>query len=121
MTAACSANDTPARVLCLGNELLADDAVGIRVGREIERRWGGRVEVVCSPLSGLHLIDEVLGASRLVVVDSIGGTTPGAVRVMAARDVSRATGGGSHGVGLFEVLQMARKAGLAVPAECTVV
>jgi hydrogenase maturation protease len=120
MTGAYSARDT--RVLCLGNELLADDAVGIRVGRELQARCGARADVVCSPLSGLHLIDEVVGVRRLIVVDSIEtGGKPGAVYVMQKQDLVRPPGSASHGVGLLDVLEMAARAGLSAPEECTVV
>jgi hydrogenase maturation protease len=123
MTVPSGAYETAVRVLCLGNELLADDAVGIRIGRELQARWGQRVEVVLTALSGLHLIDCIVGARRLVVVDSVqtGAGKPGTIHVADARDVRRQQGGSPHGVGLFDVLEMAARAGLAVPEECTVV
>jgi hydrogenase maturation protease len=94
----------------LGNEILADDAFGIRVAKEVERRFPGQLEVVCSSASSFHLMDDVLGASRLVVVDTIltGGARPGAVSILTA-DQMRPVGGSPHFLGLFEVLALGKR------------
>jgi hydrogenase maturation protease len=106
------------RLLGLGNEILADDAFGIRVAKEVERRFPGQLEVVCSSASSFHLMDDVLGASRLVVVDTIltGGARPGAVSILTA-DQMRPVGGSPHFLGLFEVLAVGKLLGLPVPRE----
>src|ERR1019366_4874555 len=52
------------RLLGLGNEILADDAFGIRVAKEVERRFPGQLEVVCSSASSSYLMADVLGTSR---------------------------------------------------------
>jgi hydrogenase maturation protease len=50
------------RVLCLGNDLLADDAFGPVVARTLKELYLPGVEVVESPASGLHLLEHVLDA-----------------------------------------------------------
>ena len=97
----------PVRVLALGNELISDDALGVVAARALCRRladagtpslsgpppdpaatsWAfehprvGPVEVVETALTGMYLLDAVLGASRLIVVDTLvsGTVEPGTV------------------------------------------
>jgi hydrogenase maturation protease len=120
---ASSGYEVPARLLGLGNELLADDGFGIRVAREVERRSGGAVEVVTSSAAGFHLLEHLLGARSLVVVDTVqtGVLEPGTVRLWREEEVRPAPGGSPHFVGLFEVLTVARQLRLAVPEEVTIV
>jgi len=55
------------RVLGLGNEILADDALGILAARELARLFRPPTSRSsrCSQ-SGLHLLDYVTGIDRLV-------------------------------------------------------
>src|ERR1035438_922772 len=64
-------SESSIRLLGLGNDILADDALGILVARQAEARFGGQVDVVSSSQAGFHVMDQLLGVSRLVVVDSI--------------------------------------------------
>lgn len=110
------------RVLGLGNEILGDDALGILVAREAEARFGKDVEVVSSSQSGFHVMDELLGVSRLLVVDCIqtGAAKPGTVYVLDEHAIPSAPGVSSHSLGIFEVLAVARRLGLPAPAECVI-
>jgi hydrogenase maturation protease len=170
---ACTETECAVRLLGLGNELLADDAFGILVAREVERRqalWGRqaqraprlptgfrgrrpcfarvdrrkrlshlaptpRAEVVCSSASGFHLLDQILGASRLIVVDTLAtpatrASVPGTIHVFRAG--AQACGAGAsacqpgsaaapHFVGLFDVLAVAASLALPAPREVTVI
>jgi hydrogenase maturation protease len=145
------------RLLGLGNELLADDAFGILVAREVERRLAadapGRAcpaptageaclalpphaDVVCSSASGFHLLDQVLGVKRLVVVDTLAtcAGVPGTIHVFRADAQAGGAGGprgrpacqpasgvAPHFVGLFDVLAAAAKLGLPAPQEVTII
>ena len=156
---ACTETECSVRLLGLGNELLADDAFGILVAREVERRLAeapvrennaGRAcpaptarrrgearlalaphgatapaaEVVCSSASGFHLLDQVLGARRLVVVDTLAtrAGVPGTIHVFRAGSQAGGAGGAApHFVGLFDVLSVAASLGLPVPEEVTII
>jgi hydrogenase maturation protease len=139
----------PTRVLCLGNDLIADDALGIIAARWLCRRLAGlgaplppgpafdpaatirvfrhpragEVEVVETALTGMYLLEAVVGAGRLIVVDTVvtGADPPGNVRVLAEGDLSGPPGGSPHYVGLFEALELARGLGLPTPGEVIVV
>jgi hydrogenase maturation protease len=110
------------RVLGLGNQILADDAFGILAAREVERRMGDRIEVMVSSEAGFNLIDCLVGASRLVIVDTIqtGAAPPGTIHVFEEEDFRAAPGGSPHCAGICEVLAVARKLGLAAPARVTI-
>ena len=112
------------RLLGLGNEILADDAFGILAAREVARRFQGQIDVVQSSSAGYDLMDHLLGARRLLVVDTIvtGRARPGAISVFTADRVQPAAPGGSpHFLGLFEVLAVGRKLHLDVPKEIIVI
>ena len=110
------------RLLCLGNEILADDALGIWVTSEVRRRFGARVETVWTTETGFDLLDRLEGASRLIVVDTImtGQASPGTVHVFKEGDIRPVPGGSPHFIGLFEVLEAARQLGLRVPRTVTI-
>jgi hydrogenase maturation protease len=109
--------DRPVRLLGLGNELLADDAFGLLVAREVQRRFGEAVDVVTSSASGFHLLDDVTGAARLLVVDTVqtGTALPGSLCVLAEDQVRSVSGQSPHFLGLFDVLRVGRALGLPVP------
>lgn len=139
----------PTRVLCLGNELVSDDAVGIVAAREVARRLAeagievtagsafdpaatgrafelpmvGRVEIVETALTGMYLLEAVVGVSRLIVIDSVltGTTDPGTVLEMTEADLDGPRGGSPHYIGLLETLELARALGLSVPAEVAII
>ena len=142
-------NAGPTRVLCLGNDLIADDALGIVAARWLCRRlagvgvplppgpgldpaattWvfdhprAGAVEVVETALTGMYLLEAVVGASRLIVVDTVvtGTSPPGSVQVLSEGDFTGPPGGSPHYVGLFETLELARGLGLPSPSEVVIV
>ena len=113
---------TITRLLGLGNEILADDAFGIVVAREAQKQFP-QLDVVCSSSSGFSLLDEVEGASRLLVVDTIqtGSAEPGALRVFSEAQFQPEQVVGPHFMGLFETVEVARHLGLEAPGEIQVI
>lgn len=111
------------RLLGLGNELLADDAFGVFVAREAQRRFGGELDVVCSSAAGFDLLDHLLGVSRLLVVDTIvtGRAGPGTVHILSADQLQPIPAVSPHFLGLFEVLAVGKRLNLPVPEEIVVV
>jgi len=111
------------RLLALGNDILADDAFGIRVAGEARRLFGGQIEVVESSEAGMALLDHIQGCNRLIVVDTVvtGRAAPGTITVLRGEEFRVAPGGSPHYVGLFEAIQVAHKLGLAAPDEVTII
>lgn len=106
------------RVLCLGNDLLADDGVGPEIGRRLKALELSYVEVMITQLSGLHLLDIISEeCKQLIIIDTIiTGTAPaGTVHVLEAADMRRSNVRAPHSSGLPEVLAIARALRLPVP------
>jgi hydrogenase maturation protease len=107
------------RVLCLGNELLGDDALGCEIAARLRQFASQDVDICCTPESGLHLLDCALGVRRLVVVDTVqtGNAPPGTIYRFLDSELPIVPGGSPHYVGLCEALALARKLGLPVADE----
>lgn len=110
------------RVLCLGNELFADDSLGNAVAEHIREFATPDVEVISTPESGFHLLDYVLNVRRLVVVDTVvtGTSPPGTVYAFKDHELKAVPGGSPHYVGLYETLALARQLGLPVAKEVAI-
>ena len=106
------------RILCLGNELLADDAFGLAAAEELRRRFP-QMDVVFTTDSGFHLLDYLAEIELLVVVDSIqtGNVPPGTLYVLRSSDMKSSYGPSPHYVGLLETLQLAKELLLNVPKD----
>jgi hydrogenase maturation protease len=104
------------RVLCLGNELLADDSLGFLAAEQIRQFAPQDVEVISTPESGFHLLDYVLDVRRLIVVDTLvtGTSPPGTIYRFRDCELKAVPGGSPHYVGLCETLALARQLGLPV-------
>jgi hydrogenase maturation protease len=106
------------RILCLGNELLADDAFGLAAAEELWRRFP-QMDVVFTTDSGLHLLDYLEEIQLLIVVDSIqtGKVSPGTLYILRSSDMKSSYGPSPHYVGLLETLQLAKELLLNVPKD----
>jgi hydrogenase maturation protease len=111
------------RFLCLGNDILADDALGLDVAAELRKRAYQGVEIVESMESGLHLLDCLLDVDRVVVIDTIqeGSAPPGTIYQLREDDVRTTSEGSPHYVGLFDALRMGRRLGMPVADEVLIV
>ena len=102
-------------ILGLGNDLLGDDGIGLLAAETLRECEGPQVSVRTTAQSGLYLIEYLQGFEDAIVVDSIAGDRPGAVRELHDADLPEVTVPSAHYVGLPEALALARASGLAVP------
>lgn len=106
-------------VLGLGNDLLTDDAVGLRVVRAVHHLLGpvSDISVRETMEMGLALLDEIVGCNVLILVDSLqtGRTPPGHVHEMALSSLIGRHNSGPHFLGVGETLALGRRLGLAIP------
>jgi hydrogenase maturation protease len=59
-------------ILGIGNSILGDDGVGIRVARQLARLVKDKnIDVVEANVDGLNLLDFILEYDRLIVIDAI--------------------------------------------------
>lgn len=104
-------------MLGLGNDLLADDAVGILTARALRKELKGQAEVVESSLHGLALLDYFLGFHRAIVIDAVrtGKDQPGTIYELTADDLSAVLAPSPHYSGFPEMLALAREMNLDFP------
>ena len=59
-------------VLGLGNPILSDDGVGIRVAHEVANQLNStQVTVVETTAAGLSLLDSIVGYDKVIIIDAI--------------------------------------------------
>jgi hydrogenase maturation protease len=109
-------------VLGLGNDLAADDAVGLLVTRAVREQLADAVDVVESSASGMALIEIFAGYDRAIVVDSIqtGRNPPGTITELELEQIGRVVAPSLHQAGLPEMAAVAERLGLAFPREIRV-
>jgi hydrogenase maturation protease len=112
-----------ARLLCLGNDILADDAVGLRVAETLRGRLPASVDVVSSSESGVRLLDHLVGVPRVIVIDAVetGSAPPGTIFVLREEDVTYAPGPSGHYMGLFETLALGKQLDLPVAQDVLII
>ena len=115
------AASVPTLVVGIGHEDRGDDAAGPLTARLLARAWGDLLppQVAVRAWRGdpLGLMDAWSGVERLVLVDAVvSGAAPGTCRRYGV-DAPFATGAGAstHGVGLADVLALARTLGRLPP------
>lgn len=108
-----------AKVLCLGNDLLADDSLAFRVAERLRQLSLAGVEVVTTPESGFALLDHIVDVPRLLVIDTVmtGKAEAGTVYQLRETDLPRTPGDTPHTVGLQDALALGRRLGFHVPDE----
>jgi hydrogenase maturation protease len=108
-------------LLGLGNDILTDDAVGLRVVHELRRSLAGHTSIDIRETTemGLALLDFITGYRVVVIVDSIqtGRVAPGFLRELDAASLNQLTGRTPHFVGVSETLALGRQLGLAMPEQ----
>jgi hydrogenase maturation protease len=100
-------------VLGLGNTLLSDEGVGVRVVEQLQARYrfAGDVEILDGGTLGLDLLPYVEKADRLLVVDAVEmGADPGTLVRLEGDEIPSVLGPklSPHQVGFADLLDAAR-------------
>lgn len=107
-------------ILGLGNDLFTDDAVGLRVARDVRSRLGPdtRIDVHETTETGLALLDFIVGYDSVVIVDAIqtGEQLPGFVHELEPEDFRAHASHSPHAVGVERLCTVGRSRGLLMPA-----
>lgn len=106
-------------VLGLGNPILTDDSVGIRIANSIRDQCKD-IQVTEAPAAGFRIIDEIIGYDKLLVIDSIktGQAKPGTVFRYSVDDFRKTRHFSSpHDISFFEALDIVAAHGEKIPAE----
>jgi hydrogenase maturation protease len=117
-------------VVGLGNPILTDDGVGVKVAYQVEKALAkediDNVMVTEASVGGLRLMELVLGYDRVILIDALyhpkgNGHKPGRIHQMRAQDLEDISptqhSASAHDTSLITALEMAVRMGLPVPKE----
>jgi hydrogenase maturation protease len=111
-------------VLGLGNPILSDDGVGIRVAQEVGKKLDDpQITVAETSGAGLSLLDSIAGYDKVIVIDAIQTKKGNAGQIyrMETKDFSLTKHFSSpHQINLVTALELGKMLNLAMPQEITV-
>jgi hydrogenase maturation protease len=111
-------------VLGLGNPVLSDDGVGIKVAHEVANQLNSpRVTVAETSGAGLSLLDSIVGYDKVIIIDAIQTKKgqAGQIYRMGAEDFSPTKHFFSpHQINLVTALELGKMLNLAMPQEITI-
>ncbi len=108
-------------ILGLGNPILTDDGVGLRVVRAL-RAQALPPGVLCAEagIGGLRLLETIAGYERIILVDAIltPGGRPGEICLLQPRDLRTSLHSGcAHDLSLTAALGFGRALGMNIPED----
>jgi hydrogenase maturation protease len=113
-----------ALVLGIGNPILSDDGVGIKVAHEVGKNLNDpQIAVSETSAAGLSLLDSILGYDRVIIIDAIQTKEgkAGQIYRMKPEDFSFAKRVSSpHQINLVTALELGKMLNLAMPRRITV-
>ncbi len=113
-------------VVGLGNTILTDDGVGIRVAEALERLIGkegsckNRVDVRVSHRAGFDLVDLLQGYEKAIIIDclEIPDPCPGKVHELTLKDFSgSARLCGPHDIDVATAIELGKRMGYKMPED----
>ncbi|MBI4690854.1 MAG: hydrogenase maturation protease [Nitrospirae bacterium] len=109
-------------IIGLGNPILTDDGVGIKVSRMLKDRLNRNIGIDVKEVyaGGIRLMDEMIGYEKVVVIDAMvtGEAAPGTIRQMSLSDAIMTKNiVSTHDTNLPTAIEMGRTLGLQLPAE----
>jgi len=110
--------------LGLGNPILSDDAVGIRVVDKIKSIMGDSngIDFVTGSMAGLRILDVIQGYDELVIVDAIEkGGEPGTLYKIPIENLESTLHLTSlHSINLVTAIELGRKMSLKIPKRISI-
>ncbi len=115
----------PTLVLCLGNEILSDDAFGAVVAKRLNEkgRFDPAVEVIFASTAGFNLLEFLRGRGRVLIVDAIitGTVNPGTLHFFPSGSLTPSYNLiNSHQMNLPTALELGKQLGIGMPSEIDV-
>ncbi len=110
-------------IIGLGNPIVSDDSVGLRVIEQLQPLLTGRSDVDLAEdcWGGLRLMERMIGYDRAIVIDAIcTGAAPGTIHHLTTASISTQKSASAHDVNLPTALAFGRRAGAHLPADADV-
>jgi hydrogenase maturation protease len=110
-------------ILGLGNPIVSDDSVGLKVSAILKERLAGREDVEVSEdyWGGLRLMERLVGYDWAIVIDAIcTGAPPGTLHRLTPDDIGTQRSASAHDVNLATALEFGREAGVSLPANARI-
>jgi hydrogenase maturation protease len=105
-------------ILGLGNPLVSDDSIGLRVVEALKPLLADRPDVEVSEdyWGGLRLMERMIGFDRAIIIDAIcSGAPPGTIHRLTPESISTQRSASAHDVNLPTALEFGRTAGASLP------
>jgi hydrogenase maturation protease len=105
-------------IIGLGNPLITDDSVGLKVVERLKPLLADRSDVEVSEdyWGGLRLMERMIGFDRAIVVDAIQtGAPPGTIHQLTPDGIATQRSASAHDVNLSTALEFGRQAGAHLP------
>jgi hydrogenase maturation protease len=105
-------------ILGLGNPILKDDSIGLRVAQELRAKINDAPEVEIGEdyWGGLRLMERMIGFDRAIIIDAIcTGADPGTIHLLSPDDIPTQRSASAHDVNLPTALEFGRQAGAKLP------
>ena len=111
-------------VLGLGNPILSDDAVGIRIAHEVGKNLNDpQVTVAETSAAGLNLLDSIVNYDEVIIIDAVQTEKgqAGQIYRMELEDFSLTKHFSSpHQINLITALELGKMLNLAMPRKITI-
>jgi hydrogenase maturation protease len=109
-------------IIGLGNPVLADDSVGLRIADCLAEHLRGRSDVAVTHLhcGGIHLMEAMAGHDRAIIIDAItsAGGGPGTVYSLDAGSLLQTRNtSSSHDASLAVAMELGEIVGLQLPSD----
>ena len=122
MTAVNEKKSKTALVMGIGNPILTDDSVGLRIARGIKARRP-ELDIVETMETGVGILDVIAGYERLVIIDSIrtGKEPPGFLYRLEVSEADLPINlSCAHGIDIMSAIRTGRTLGHAMPSDIIV-
>ena len=109
-------------ILGVGNPILTDDGVGIKIARKI-KEGNPDLEVIETSEAGIALLDLIIGYERLIIIDSIKTEQgkPGELYKLELEDLKPGMNfSSSHGIGIATAFELGQRLGYRMPQSVSI-
>jgi hydrogenase maturation protease len=114
----------PVLILGLGNDILSDDAIGLRVLDALEEKFPEAFDFLKCGLGGLDILELIKGYRRVVMIDAIKTQEgiPGTLYFLTTEDFSKTLHiSNFHDINILNALEIGRKLGMEMPERIDII